>query len=174
MITFSSRLLKNLWIKNWRLSGQWESLQSVHMAFKHYISSVTDLAANFSCDHFRIMPEIIFKLLLAALWSGCAVDWNLNTCPFLGQVVNLDLLLVHRIWSTTCWFVAMPCFYSRTNQYCFGQKQVVAEICFQLTLSVVINQNLQSIKTLLTLELSQYNKSGSTFPGCGQQTLLLT
>ena len=110
----------------------------------------------------------------AALWSGCAVDWNLNTCPFLGQVVNLDLLLVHRIWSTTCWFVAMPCFYSRTNQCCFGQKQVVAEICFQLTLSVVINQNLQSIKTLLTLELSQYNKSGSTFPGCGQQTLLLT
>ena len=33
------------------------------MAFKHCISFVTDLLANFACYQFRIIPEIFPKLL---------------------------------------------------------------------------------------------------------------
>ena len=35
------------------------------MAFKQHISFATDLAAN--CDPFRIMPDIVSKLLRAAI-----------------------------------------------------------------------------------------------------------
>ena len=52
------------------------------MAFKHSISFATNLASNLGCDQFRIMPEV------AVLF-----DLNLRRCPFLGQVVDLDLLL---------------------------------------------------------------------------------
>ena len=38
-----------------------------YMAFKHRISSATDLAANFGCDRFRITPDIVSKLLRAAI-----------------------------------------------------------------------------------------------------------
>ena len=53
-----------------------------YMAFKHSISFATNLASNLGCDQFRIMPEV------AVLF-----DLNLRRCPFLGQVVDLDLLL---------------------------------------------------------------------------------
>ena len=36
-------------------------------AFKHRISFAPDLAANFGCDQFRIMPDIVSKLLRAAI-----------------------------------------------------------------------------------------------------------
>ena len=38
-----------------------------YMAFKHRISFATDLAANFGCIPFRIMPDIVSKLLRAAI-----------------------------------------------------------------------------------------------------------
>ena len=38
-----------------------------YMAFKHCISFATNLAANFDCDRFRIMPEIVSKLLRTAI-----------------------------------------------------------------------------------------------------------
>ena len=37
------------------------------------ISVVTNLAPNFGCYRFRIMPDIVSKLLRAAIWSRCAV-----------------------------------------------------------------------------------------------------
>ena len=37
------------------------------MAFKHHISFATDLAANFGCDQSRITPDIVSKLLRAAI-----------------------------------------------------------------------------------------------------------
>ena len=46
---------------------------SCHMAFKHCISFAAYLAANFGCNWFRIMPDIVSKLLCAANWSSCAV-----------------------------------------------------------------------------------------------------
>ena len=41
------------------------------MAFKHHISFATNLAANFGCIRLRIMPDIISKLLRAAILSRC-------------------------------------------------------------------------------------------------------
>ena len=38
-----------------------------YMAFKHSISFATDLAANFGCNRFRIMPDIVSKILRAAI-----------------------------------------------------------------------------------------------------------
>ena len=44
-------------------AGRWTCC----MAFKHSISLAINLAANFGFDQFRITPDIISKLLLAAL-----------------------------------------------------------------------------------------------------------
>ena len=38
-----------------------------YMAFKHRISFATDLAASFACHRFKIMPDIVSKLLRAAI-----------------------------------------------------------------------------------------------------------
>ena len=70
-----------------------------YIAFKHCTIFATDLAAKFECNRFRIMPDIVSKLLRGG-WQ-CApqsevtarFDSNLSRRPFLGQVVNLDLLL---------------------------------------------------------------------------------
>ena len=64
-----------------------------YMAFKHRISFATDLAANFDC--------ICSESRLTSFPSFCAppsevaglFDSNLSRHPFLGQVVDLDLLL---------------------------------------------------------------------------------
>ena len=42
------------------------------------------MAANFGCDLFRIMLEIVFKLLLTSIGSGCAV-------PLLSEQTALSL-----------------------------------------------------------------------------------
>ena len=53
-----------------------------YMAFKHCISFVTDLAANFGCDRIRIMPDIVSKLLRTTIWSSCAVQFEPEQTPF--------------------------------------------------------------------------------------------
>ena len=65
----------------------------VYMAFKHSISFATDLAPNFGCNQFRITPDIVSKLLCASIWSCCVVLLESEQRPFLGQVVDTDLLL---------------------------------------------------------------------------------
>ena len=150
------------------------------------------LAANFRCHQFRIIPEIVSKLLSAAVWSRCVFDSNLSRHPFLGQVVDLDLLLsmlcagfdsehadlflcyiftqrsmndrrlseaktpgvlrwVHRrrLWSAT----TFRQFHRKVQSHEYKKWLVTA-------------RNLQSIKTFLTVERSQYRKSGSTFSSC--------
>ena len=52
---------KNLWIENPIVNA------GLRMAFKHRIWFATVFAANFGCDRFRIMPDIISKLLRAAI-----------------------------------------------------------------------------------------------------------
>ena len=37
------------------------------MAFKHHMQSATDLAAKFGCYLFTIVPDIVSKLLCAAI-----------------------------------------------------------------------------------------------------------
>ena len=59
------------------------------MAFKHSISFATDLPANFDllanfgCNQFKILPDIVSKLLRAAIWSRCAVHFESEQTPFL-------------------------------------------------------------------------------------------
>ena len=65
-----------------------------YMAFKHCISFATDLAANFGCNRFRIMPDIVSKLLRAAIWSRCAARLESEQTPFSWTGRRyLDLLL---------------------------------------------------------------------------------
>ena len=47
----------------------------LHTAFKHTISFATVLAANFGCNQFRIMPEIVAKLMLAAQCPMSPLKW---------------------------------------------------------------------------------------------------
>ena len=75
---FSIRLLKNLHIEN-------RSSRLSNIAFYVRLFWLQTLVA--------IMPEIVCKLLRAAIWSGYAVQLNLSRRLFLAQVVNLDLLL---------------------------------------------------------------------------------
>ena len=52
-----------------------KKVNAVHyMAFKHHISFATDLAVNFGCNQFRIIPDIApsGKLLCIAILSRCA------------------------------------------------------------------------------------------------------
>ena len=46
------------------------------------ISFATDLAANVGCDRFRIMPDIVSKLLRAAIWISCVVQLESEQTPF--------------------------------------------------------------------------------------------
>ena len=46
------------------------------------IAIVTDVAANFGCDRFRITPYIVSKLLRAAICSRCAVRFESEQTPF--------------------------------------------------------------------------------------------
>ena len=70
------------------------------VAFKYRIAFATILAADFNCDQFRIMSDIISKNLRAAIAAiSCQVVLfhpNLSRRPFLGQVVDWDLLLCTR------------------------------------------------------------------------------
>ena len=95
MIVYKGRLLKNLQIENRSSSCQgWTVVAGHYVAFKkHSILLATDLAANFGCYRFSITPDIVSKLLRTAIWSRCAVQFKPEQTPFLGQVVDLDLLL---------------------------------------------------------------------------------
>ena len=54
-----------------------------------------------------------------------------------------------------------------SNERGFGRQQLPSKISFHMKRkSLVAASYLQSIKTLLTVELSQYHKSGSAFPSC--------
>ena len=58
MIIYNGSVLKNALNKNQSVSCQcWHD-----MAFKHHISIATNLAANFGCNQFRIMLDIVSKL----------------------------------------------------------------------------------------------------------------
>ena len=62
-------------------------------------SFATDCAANFDCNQFRIAPDIVSKLLRAAIWSRCTVRFESEQTPF-----------SYRIRFGTCGFVSMSDF----------------------------------------------------------------
>ena len=55
--------------------------------------SLAEVAANFGCNQFRIMPEIVYKLFVLSFEVAVLFYSNLNGLPFFGYVVNLDLVL---------------------------------------------------------------------------------
>ena len=135
------------------------------------------MAANFGCDRFRFIPDFVPKLLSAAIWSQVLFDSNLSRCPFLRQAAACAVLFLGHI------FTRRPITDIKVEQgwakqwelliACFGRQQRLTEIsplAIPSKISFHIKKKsdlccpkLQSIKTFLTLELSHYCKSGSTF-----------
>ena len=150
------------------------------MAFKHCISFATDLAAKFGCNRFRITPDIVSSFCSPPPEVAALFDSNLSRCPFLGQVLNSDLLLCtgfdweHAVLFLCHMFTQGPMTDTKIEQSygrCLGRQQLLAismEISFRVKKQkrLVAALYLQSIKTLLTLELRQYSKSGSMFSSC--------
>ena len=135
------------------------------MAFKHRISFAIDLAASFGCNRFRITPDIVSKILRAAIWRRCAVQFESEQTPFPQTCLWFRPAALYRIWFGTCCFVPMSCFYSEIMTYreiersdgrCFGRQQLLANsieifISHEKKKWLFAARNLQSIKTLLTL-----------------------
>ena len=168
----------------WSRCAVWFESEQMPFPRKGSISFATYFAANFGCDRFRIMPDIISKLLRATIWSRCAAVWfESEQTPFPWTGRRLRSAALHRIRFGTCGFVPMSYFYSgtRANEWSQDWAKQWAWL-WQATTSgesgrfhgnswpfpkkkkpVVTAQYLQSIKTFLTVELIQYSKSGSTF-----------
>ena len=66
MIVYKGKLLK-IFKSKFRKSKLVQSTLVTYIAFKHRISFATDLAANFGYFRFRIMPDIVSRLLRAAI-----------------------------------------------------------------------------------------------------------
>ena len=147
------------------------------MALKHFISFATFLAANFGCYRFRIIPDIVSKLLRAAMWSRCDVWFGFEQTPFPRTGRWLRPAALHRIRFGTFGFDPMSCFvpmlyfYSETNEWSQDWAKRWELLCSATTSSwfhrkkkwFVAARYLQSIKTLLTVKQSQYRKSDGTF-----------
>ena len=138
------------------------------MAFKHHISFATDLAANLGWNRFRIMPDIVSKFLRAAIWSRCAVRCESEQTSFSRTGRRLRSVALQRIRFRTWGFVPRSYFYSETNEWSKGGGKRWARLWSATTPRQFHRKfhfawNLQRIKTILTLELSHYRKSGSTF-----------
>ena len=77
------------------------------MAFKYHISFATDFVANFGCDLFRIIPEIVEKNLESE-----------QTPFFFGQIVHFDEIwsdVLHRTWFAKCILFLCFFFHPETN-----------------------------------------------------------
>ena len=83
---------------------------------KQSFSFATDLAANFGCNRFRIMPEIVSKHLRIAIWSGCAVRLESEQMLISQTGRRFRSATLHRIWSehANCSYALI---YSETNEW---------------------------------------------------------
>ena len=94
----------------------------LYIPFEHWIAFTTYLAANFGCELFRIMPDIVYKLLHNSIWSRCSVWLKSVQTPFswtgrpFRSAAFSALQCLHRIWFKTCWLAPMHYFYSDTNE----------------------------------------------------------
>ena len=85
---FARRHLKSLCCSIWIWADHWTPCPWTGP------SRICDrFCCNFGWNRFRIMPDIVSKVLRAAIWSCCVVQFEFEQTPFLGQVVDLDLLL---------------------------------------------------------------------------------
>ena len=123
------------------------------------------------------MPDIISKLLRAAIWSCCAVRFESEQTPFSRTGRRFRSTALQRVRFRVCCFVPLSYLYSETNDWSKGWAKRWA-LLWSATTScqfhrkfhfawkknwLVAARNLQIIKTLFTLELSQYRKSGRMF-----------
>ena len=95
MIVYKGKLLKKYSNRKSKLVLSSSVNAGHYMVFKHRISFkfATDLAENFGCYRFRIMPDIVSKLCAQPYEVTALFDSNLSRRPFLGQVVDTDPLL---------------------------------------------------------------------------------
>ena len=123
----------------------------------------------YSESHLTLFPSFCFPPSEKAV----LFDSNLSRRPFLGQVVDLDLLLCTGFVLEDAVLFLCHIFTQRpmtdrkielSNGCYFGWQQLLANsIKFSFHMKNKSDRNLQSIKTLLTLELCQYSQSGSMF-----------
>ena len=141
----------------------------------------TNQAATFGWNLLRIKPDIVSKLLHATIWSSCAVQFESEQTPIPWTGRRLRSAALHRIQFKTCGFVPMSYFYSETNEWLqdWAQQWVLLwsattssqfhrnhwiSLPMKKKLSSLPRANIyKELKTFLTVELSQYCKSGSTF-----------
>ena len=148
-----------------------------YVAFKYRISFVRDLAENFGCYRFRITPDIVSKLCAQPSEVTALFNSNLSRHPFLGQVVDTDMLLCTGFDSEHA--VLMICHIfaqrrmndrkiQRSDGRCLGRQQLLAdskEISFQMKKKSDSSwpEIYKALKPYWLLELIQYRKSGSMF-----------
>ena len=109
--------------------------------------------------------------------------WKLSSGPFLGHVVNLDLLLCTRLYLEHADLFLCVDFAQRpmnvwenklSTESNFGLLQVIAKSIYipflikklsslPIKKFLITAQNFQSIKSIFTVELSQISKSDGTF-----------
>ena len=161
---------KNLQIENRTSSCQRWSLHRFQAS--HFICN--RFGWNVGCNRIRITPDIVSKLLCEAIWSRCAVlfeseqtpfprtgrrccfaqnsMWNMLFCSYV-IILLRDQWLIERL--SQAMGAALVGDTSRqfhpSRKFNFSWKKMW----------LVAARYLQSIKTFLTLELSQYRKSGS-------------
>ena len=89
----------------------------LYTAFKRSISFATDLAANFGCNQFRTMPEIVSTFLRTTICSRCAVSLKSEQKSFSWTGRRFRSAALHRPRFGTCKSVPMPYFCSETNEW---------------------------------------------------------
>ena len=123
------------------------------------------------------MPVIVSKYLLTSIWNCCAVLFESEQTPFPWKGCWFISAALHRIrlWASVLFqshiFAQRPMTDLKIEQSdacCFGLQQLLANsiknfISHVKKMWLFTAQNLQTIKTVLTLELSQYLKSGGMF-----------
>ena len=162
------------------------------MAFKHRISFATYLAANFGCNWFRIIPDIVSSIYTQPSEVAVLFNSNLSRRHFLRQVLfhllPIRLQTLVAIYSESR-LTSFPSFCAPPSEvavlldlnlsrrpflrHVVDFSQIPSKISIQMTWKNISFHKwlvaarraryLQSIKTFLTVELKQYRKSGSTF-----------
>ena len=129
------RLLKNLYIKNRSYRSFVSQCRSLH-GFQTLL---------FICNQFGCFVAIDSESVQRLFLSFCMLtfevtvlfNWNLSTLPFLGQIVNLDLLVCTGfdleyadLFLCLCFFIQRPMYNWRIDksyECCFGRYQVSAK-----------------------------------------------
>ena len=115
-----------------------------YMAFKHSISFATNLAANFGWDWFRIIPDIVSKLLRAAIWS---LLFKSEQTPFPQTQVTFHL---RPIWLQTLVEIDSESYQTLFPSFCALASEVAVLFCSNLSRLPFLGQFVDSDLLLCT------------------------